>query len=283
MIEFLHVLFHLHPFNTCQISHIEPLVRVYRGTLSTSDLHILSIFQLFEEQRKLSVAALFSRWSSSPNATSHSALEALQSLDPIIVLRTCLNFPRWRPLEVQSSTNAEPQGTALYDPFFVMLLFSQMLSEQPPMSALSWIELFRTNIVSLFIRALSAKDGRTRDYALCQIVALWKHMEVRIFVLLFGFLLKVILDGRSPRKVPCAIYPLSHQRSLSTFRHARPQFEIPSPAAYLHDTPSHACFPRNLQPIQLPISYYRPFSPPTSNARYNRCATSLRNALQQFR
>ncbi|KIM48447.1 hypothetical protein M413DRAFT_16355 [Hebeloma cylindrosporum] len=177
MIEFLDILFHLHPFNTCQISHIEPLVKVYRGTLSTSDLRILSIFQLFEEQRKLSVAALLSRWSSSQNVTSHSALEALQSLDPIIVLRTCLNFPRWRRLEVQSSTNPEPQGPSLYDPFFIMLLFTQMLSDNPPTSALSWIELFRTNIVSLFIRALSAKDGRTRDYALCQIVALWKHME----------------------------------------------------------------------------------------------------------
>jgi len=180
MIEFLNVLFHLHPFNTCQISHIEPLVKVYKGTLSISDLSVLSIFQLFEEQRKLSVAALLSRWSSSQNATSHSALEALQSLDPTIVLRTCLNFPRWHRLGVQSSSNPGPQEPALYDPFFLMLLFSHMLSEQPPTSALSWIELFRTNIVSLFIRALSAKDGRMRDYALCQIVALWKHMEVRV-------------------------------------------------------------------------------------------------------
>jgi nucleolar pre-ribosomal-associated protein 1 len=178
MIEFLYTLFHLYPFNTCQISHIEPLVKVYKGTLSTSDLRILSIFQLFEEQRKLSVAPILSRWSSSQNTMSHSALEALQSLDSMTVFRTCLNFPQRRRLEVHFLTSVDPQESTLYDPFFLMLLFSQMLSEHPPMSALSWIELFRTNVVSLFIRALSAKDGRMRDYAVCQIVALWKHMEV---------------------------------------------------------------------------------------------------------
>ncbi|KAF8164735.1 ribosome 60S biogenesis N-terminal-domain-containing protein [Crassisporium funariophilum] len=177
MIGLLHCLFHLHPTNTCQITHVEPLIRVYRGTLSTSDIRILSIFQLFESQRKLSVSSLLSRWSAASNTPSQSALESLQSLDPILVLRTCLNFPRWRRLEDQSVLKISSQDAPLYDPVFVMLLFSQMLADQPPASAFAWIELFRTNIISLFIRALSSKDGQMRELALCQVVALWKHIE----------------------------------------------------------------------------------------------------------
>ena len=178
IIGLLHSLFHLHPTNTCQITHIEPLVRTYRGTLSSSDLRILSILQLFENQRKLSVTSLLNRWSSTPGSSSQSALEALQSLDPILVLRTCLNLPRWRRIEDQSALLTSIQDAHLYDPVFLMLLFSQMLAEQPPSSAFAWLELFRTNIVSLFIRVLSSKDGEMRELALCQVVAVWKQIEV---------------------------------------------------------------------------------------------------------
>ena len=179
IIELLHSLFHLHPTNTCQITHVEPLVRTYRGTLSSSDLRILSILKLFENQRKLSVTSLLSRWSSTSNTSSQSALEALQSLDPILVLRTCLNFPQWRSIEDQSTLLISTQDAQLYDPVFVMLLFGQMLADQPPSSAFAWLELFRTNLISLFIRVLSSKDGHMRELALCQVVALWKQMVVR--------------------------------------------------------------------------------------------------------
>ncbi|TFK33679.1 ribosome 60S biogenesis N-terminal-domain-containing protein [Crucibulum laeve] len=177
IIDLLHVLFNLHPTNTCQVTHVEPLARVYRGTLSTSDLKILSIFQLFESQRKTSVVPLLCRWSSSLTLSSSTSLEAIQSVEPILVLRTCLNFPKWRTLEDQSKRKVSAQDAQLYDPVFLILLFGQMLSECPPESAFAWIELFRTNIVSLFLRALSAKDGKLRDVALCQIAALWKQLE----------------------------------------------------------------------------------------------------------
>lgn len=181
IIELLHCLFKLHPHNTCQISHIEPLIRVYGGTLSRPDIQILSIFRLFEAQRKLSATALISRWSSASNTSSQTALEALQSLDPIAVLRTCLNFPRWRQLDDQSDRIIDSTEAAHYDPVFLMLLFSQMLADQSPMSAFGWIELFRTNVVALFIRALSSKEGEIRDLAMCQIVGVWKLMEVSEF------------------------------------------------------------------------------------------------------
>jgi hypothetical protein len=74
-------------------SHVEPLIRVYRATTSAADRKLLSIFQI---QRKTSITYLLSRWSPSPDLTSSTALEALQNLDPIRVLRTCLTFPKWR-------------------------------------------------------------------------------------------------------------------------------------------------------------------------------------------
>ena len=128
----------------------------------------------------MSVTPLISRWSATPNTESETALEAIQSLDPIIVLRTCLNFPPWRRLEDQSTKVVDFNEAALYDPTFLMLLFSQMLTDQTPTSAFGWIELFRSNVVSLFIRALSVKDGQIRDLALCQIVGLWRQMQVRL-------------------------------------------------------------------------------------------------------
>ena len=52
-----------------------------------------------------------------------------QSLDPILVLRTCLNLPRWRRVEDQSALLTSTQDAHLYDPVFLMLLFSHMLAE----------------------------------------------------------------------------------------------------------------------------------------------------------
>jgi nucleolar pre-ribosomal-associated protein 1 len=178
LVTLLHVLFNLHPANTCQVTHVEPLVRIYRGTLSPADGQLLSIFRLFEMQRKASVASLLARWSPSANQLSSTSLEAVQNLDPILVLRTCLHFPRWRRLEEPLTETASGHDAQLYDPVFLILLFGQMLAETPPSSAFAWVEVFRTNIVSLLIKALSSKCAGIREVALCQIAALWQHIEV---------------------------------------------------------------------------------------------------------
>ena len=172
-------LFNLHPHNTCQITHIDPIIKVYRGTLSNCDLQILSILQLFEKQRKLSVAPFLSSWSTTPNSTSNAALEALQSLDPTIVFLTCTNFPQWRRIQDPTSFKANTADDRLYDPVFLLLLFNQMMAERLPSSSIAWLELLRTNVVSLFLRALSARDGQIRELALCQVISLWKCLEVR--------------------------------------------------------------------------------------------------------
>jgi nucleolar pre-ribosomal-associated protein 1 len=181
VVRLLYTLFHLHPVNTCQPSHIEPLRQVYGGTLSESDQKILSIFRLFETQRTTSCASILCRWSSSGEFISDDSLAALQSLDSSQVFTTSLQFPNWRRCD--ESTVDENDGgfdAKLYDPFFIILLFAHMIVKNPPTFALAWVELFRTNVVCVIVRALSSKDKNIRDLALSQITALWRCLEVRV-------------------------------------------------------------------------------------------------------
>lgn len=179
IIDLLFALFNRHPSNTCQVTHVEPLIGIYRAMLSPSDMKLYSIFRLFEAERKLSVTALFSRWSTSPSAPSSNFLEAIQSLDPNIVMRTCLRFPNWRKLDDQSKTAIDNHDAHLYDPVFLILIFGNMISMNPPSTAIAWVEMFRTNIVSLLVRSLSSKDARIREISLCHIAALWKSLQVK--------------------------------------------------------------------------------------------------------
>ena len=174
--DLLLALFRLHPSNTCQPTHVEPLLRLYGGSLSLSDTKILAIFRLFESVRKTSCSTLLSHWSASLSGTSSNALDALLSLDPSRVLKTCLDFPQHR--RFADDVDSWQASDAIYDPVFAILLFSQALASNPPSSALGWIQLFRTNIVSLLLRAVSAKDEQIRSIALGQLAALHKTLQV---------------------------------------------------------------------------------------------------------
>ncbi|KAF8665731.1 hypothetical protein AX16_000179 [Volvariella volvacea WC 439] len=179
IVDLLHKLFNLHPTNTCQPSHINPLVQIYCGTLSAADTKIFSIFHLFEQERKLSATSVLARWNSNSSVVSDTSLEALQSLDPVLVLRTSLNFPHHRRFDTILQEHLDPHITPLYDPLFLLLLFAHMLTTCPPTSSLIWVELFRTNVVGLLIRMLSSNDGQIRGLALSQLGALWKHLEAK--------------------------------------------------------------------------------------------------------
>ncbi|KAI9059024.1 hypothetical protein FKP32DRAFT_1761266 [Trametes sanguinea] len=176
IVELLHTLFHLHPNNTCQPSHIEPLLKIYGGSLGAADRQILSIFQLFESTRRTPVTSLLSQWSGSVDASSADAFEALLALEPSRVLKTCLEFPEWRTVEENGGEPAS-SNERLYDPLFVLLLFAQMLSSNAPTSALTWVQLLRTNVVNLLLRALSGKDTQLREIAWAQTAALYRALE----------------------------------------------------------------------------------------------------------
>ncbi|KAL4075510.1 ribosome 60S biogenesis N-terminal-domain-containing protein [Scleroderma citrinum] len=173
----LDVLFHLHPTQTCHPSHIELLVQAYGGTLSPSDRRLLSIMRLFEAEKRTSVSPFFSRWSPSLDASVTNILEVMQNLDPIKMLRTCLFFPTWRRLSDAESARDGPNDEHMYDPLLIIALSAQMFVECPPTTALGWVKVFRTNVVSLLIRCLSSKDANMRETGACQLALVWDSIQ----------------------------------------------------------------------------------------------------------
>ncbi|KIJ58798.1 hypothetical protein HYDPIDRAFT_33811 [Hydnomerulius pinastri MD-312] len=85
------------------------------------------------------------------------------------MLRTCLAFPNRGRFGEEKDATQGPADELMYDPLIVIVLSVQMLMKCPPTSALGWVKVFRTNIVSLFVRCLSSKDSNIREAALYQI------------------------------------------------------------------------------------------------------------------
>lgn len=174
-------MFTAHPSKTCHPSHIQPLVQIYSGTLSSADRHILAIFHLYECEKKSSVASSLLAWSAQGSFVSQSPLDIVSNLDSSTVFRTCLNFPIRRTLSVgakQELSDTAQDDNRLYDPVFILLLVSQVLVENSPQSARDWVRLYRANVVSLCIRCLSSVDSALRQLALLQLSLIWSLMPV---------------------------------------------------------------------------------------------------------
>ncbi|KAI0311527.1 ribosome 60S biogenesis N-terminal-domain-containing protein [Amylostereum chailletii] len=168
VINLVHTLFHLHPTNTCQPTHIQPLIPAYTGSHSTADRKLLDIFRLYETTRKTSVAPMLVGWSNVDVGTG-DARQSIMSLDSNQVFRSCLSFsPRRKQDDIVPPSMAQPP----YDPAFVLSLCAQMLVECPPSTALEWVGLFRSNVVGLLIRTLSSEDVILRDLAFAQVAAI---------------------------------------------------------------------------------------------------------------
>ncbi|KAG8780475.1 hypothetical protein FRC15_009541 [Serendipita sp. 397] len=165
LVDILYCLFKMHPQNTCQPSHITPLIRVYRGSLSVPDLSLLEIFRLFEQQRKYSVASLMASWGPDPGVVSTDILNAIIGLNSNLLFATCVEFPQWRTTQKSCTAEAHRSKSSLYDPFFILLLLHSYLSTQGggrTLTPLDWVGFFRTNIASLVISSLSARHGDIR-------------------------------------------------------------------------------------------------------------------------
>ncbi|EIW81785.1 hypothetical protein CONPUDRAFT_143472 [Coniophora puteana RWD-64-598 SS2] len=189
--RFLLALFRTHPTNTCQPSHVQPLIRIYGGTTSPGDQALLTIFRLFERTKGMTTASVLGRWSGAAGAEGRAGtesggeLEAVLSLEPIRALRTCLAFPAWRAFsadeeEYEAKGDEEDMHGGepdVYDPVFVVALFARMLASHPPSTGMGWVEVFRTNAVSILVKCLSAKDAGLRSAALSGIVGVWKLLQ----------------------------------------------------------------------------------------------------------
>ncbi|KIK35713.1 hypothetical protein CY34DRAFT_16859 [Suillus luteus UH-Slu-Lm8-n1] len=66
IICFIAALFRLHPTNTCQPSHVIPLMRIYGGTISASDRNLLNIFRLYEAEKLTPILSILAKWSPFP-------------------------------------------------------------------------------------------------------------------------------------------------------------------------------------------------------------------------
>ncbi|KIK72179.1 hypothetical protein PAXRUDRAFT_29327, partial [Paxillus rubicundulus Ve08.2h10] len=127
--------------------------------MSQSDRRLLSLMWLFEAEKRTPIPSFLARWSPSPDTTVTNVLEAVQNLDPIQMLRTCLSFPSWRRFGEETGEKAGPMDGSIYDPLIAIVLSAQMFVECPPTAALGRVKVFRTNVVSLLIRCLSSKDS----------------------------------------------------------------------------------------------------------------------------
>jgi nucleolar pre-ribosomal-associated protein 1 len=74
---------------------------------------------------------------------------------------------------------AHPLDSQICDPVFVILLIAHVLATRRPSSTLQWVQLFRTNVVSLLIRSLSSRNHLLRDTCVAQISAIMNVLQVR--------------------------------------------------------------------------------------------------------
>lgn len=169
MVAALYALFQTQPQNTYQLSHVAPLIAIYRGTLAETDRQLLGIFRTFEKIRKYSCSPIISKWNPIPNMPQATIGGTIANLDSAIMFRSCTEFPAWRELEQGSESQVlSPSDTTLYDPLFVVLflgMFSIDIQVTGSMTSMDWLQLFRSNIVCLLIRTLSIRENQMRALA----------------------------------------------------------------------------------------------------------------------
>ena len=176
IVDLLSSLFAMNPANASQPSHIIPLARIYTGTLSWSDLQLRSIFEQFEAHRSLSIAPLFTHWTANKTASPNNLLDALTSVDPALAMKTCTNFSS----TATSNHLDTASGAKIYDPRFLISLLSGVLVKADSMNHLDWVNLFRTNVVSVALRALAAGEDDVRELAAQTLFVLGHSLKVRL-------------------------------------------------------------------------------------------------------
>jgi nucleolar pre-ribosomal-associated protein 1 len=178
LVNAVHTLFYLYPNNTCQPSHVAPLISAYRGTLDVSDLKILSLFRLFERERRYSCASVLARWPGTAALSTSGALNALTSLEATRVIRLCTTWPTWRGVRVGEPPKGDSTWNGLYDPVFVLLLLGQMLADDKSKTPRDIVRIFRSNVPCVVTLGLSSKHDDMRRLAWTVLGGLAAFIEV---------------------------------------------------------------------------------------------------------
>ncbi|KAF8706710.1 Ribosome 60S biogenesis N-terminal, partial [Rhizoctonia solani] len=175
-VSLLRSLFHKHPSSTCHPSHIIPLLHIYRGTLSQQDTQILSIFHLFEKSRQISTSDILRNWTPDPSHTQpKDFLSAVCNFNPSTMFRTCASFPQRRDPQ-SMELEAGDHRNDVYDPNFVLPLLVALMASEEPVTSMQWVDLCRTNVISLAVSSLSSKRPTMRQLGYAALVTAYTRL-----------------------------------------------------------------------------------------------------------
>ncbi|WFC98144.1 hypothetical protein MYAM1_000868 [Malassezia yamatoensis] len=154
------------------------LIYLYEGSMSRDDRSLFKLLRDQEKSGQISVLDVMRCWTSDPKIVPNSMqreslLDALLSLNPQRMHKTCVEFPR--------TSQASSSATDIYDPWFILNLVGGVILEREkrpevsvdnsqtnpaPLTGLEWLSVLRTGSVGVVVCALSAHDDTLRSFAL---------------------------------------------------------------------------------------------------------------------
>ncbi|KZT52357.1 hypothetical protein CALCODRAFT_92465 [Calocera cornea HHB12733] len=173
-VQLIHTLCSAHPQTTFQPVQLRRIVALYGGSLSVADRTILNLLGLFEKQRSSTAMAVLA--AASKGSTSSRPGDLITALDAARMLKTCLAYPQWREFNSDKEKRKGWDRPDLYDPVYVLGLLGMVLSQEP-LSGLDWVNICRTDVISLAICALASKHAKMRKVAVTLITATWMAIQ----------------------------------------------------------------------------------------------------------
>ncbi|KAG5219659.1 ribosome 60S biogenesis N-terminal-domain-containing protein [Salix suchowensis] len=150
-----------HPANTCQPTHVEPLVRIYQGSLSVPDRQ----YSRSSGYLKLSAQRPWPRYCQAGRRRPTFPQRTLQKqFIASILVEFCGHALGFLVGAVLKCRGPRPQSTEtpFTTPSFYFCSLHRQCRRAPNLCS-RLVELFRTNIVCLVIRTLSSRDEKMRE------------------------------------------------------------------------------------------------------------------------
>ncbi|XP_075710651.1 nucleolar pre-ribosomal-associated protein 1 [Rhinoderma darwinii] len=199
--------------SVCDRNHFAAMLGAYGATLSVTDQKIVFLLQAYEQNNLSLTDFRLLLWG--PAAVEHhktrkslgKSLWQQPSMDEILTLldrekmsKTVLNFPLHRKLAAEPGMNIVYEDQAIqdlhtiYDPCFLLPLFSELLRPELVVDCLKFVEM---NALGLTLAALSSYDYNMRAAAYHILGSFVSHMEGARFrdKKQMQYLLEVIKNG----------------------------------------------------------------------------------------
>uniref|UniRef100_A0A8C6X862 URB1 ribosome biosis homolog n=1 Tax=Naja naja TaxID=35670 RepID=A0A8C6X862_NAJNA len=182
----------------CERNHFAVLLGAYGATLSISDQKILFLLKLYENNGLSLLDFRILLWG--PAAVEHhktckslgkslwqqpSMQEIMSLLDREVMMRTILHFPQHRlllspeiPVQNLLFWKSDVAFEDLYDPCFLLQLFSELLRPECVVACHKFVEV---NALGLTVAALSSYDGNMRAAAYHVLSSFRSHLEAARF------------------------------------------------------------------------------------------------------